>query len=372
MGSSSGAEGLLINVGLLLEGRELEPRWNVHVEVRDGVIAHVGSGFLPKAANVVDLRPGVLMPPLVNAHLHAFDYAFQEAGLELALGELVSWPHGLKHRLLRQLAQRDLEGAAFKVLSELRSQGVCASIIFCELGARGVSAAREAARRASAQAVLLGRPEEGGGVADVLAQADGLGLDSPLRYGASELEALGRSCEERGLLKATHVAEDRRSRELGDLELALEHLRPDLVVHGVHLSEEDLAALAERRVSLVACPRSNMFFGVGLPPIAKAVRAGVNLLLGTDNAGWVEPDVWREMEAAYNVARLQGGVDPREVLKAATVNASALGVGAAVEEGSRARFIVLDGSKLGVEGTHNVYATIVKRGSGGRVLLALL
>jgi len=363
-------ERLVVNVGLLLEGRELEPRRNVHVEVSDGVITHIGPGFVPKAPDVVDLRTGVLMPPLINAHLHVFDYAFQEAGLALSLEELVSWPSGLKHRLLRELTQRDLEMAALEVLSKLRPQGAYASIVFCELGARGVEVVRRAASKASVKAILLGRPEGVGDVAEALAEADGLGIDSPIRYEPSELEALRRFCEARGLLKATHIAEDRRSRELGDLERALRHLKPDLVVHGVHLSDDDLSLLAERGVSLVVCPRSNMFFGVGLPPIARALTAGVNVLLGTDNAGWVEPDVWRELEAAYNVARLQGGVDPRDVLKAATVNAQAVGVELGVAEGSRARFIVMDGSKLGIERTHHVHASIVKRGSASKLLFA--
>ncbi|RLF15979.1 MAG: hypothetical protein DRJ97_02485 [Thermoprotei archaeon] len=363
---------LLLNVGLLLEGQELEPKRNVHVEVRDGVITHIGPGFVSKALGVIDLRTGVLMPPLVNAHLHVFDYAFQEAGLALPLEELVSWPHGLKHRLLRELTQRDLEEAALKVLSKLRSQGTYISLVFCELGVKGVSIARRAALKASTQALLLGRPEGISDVADVLAQANGLGIDSPIRYKPGELEAFRELCDVRGLLKATHIAEDRRTRELGDLEQALRHLQPNLVVHGVHLSSEDLSLLAERGISLVVCPRSNMFFSAGLPPIVKALKAGVNLLLGTDNAGWIEPDMWRELEVAYNVARLQGDVDPKIILKAATVNVSAIGVKLAVSEGSRARFVVIDGSKLGIERTHNIYATIVKRGSENKILFTFL
>lgn len=358
---------MILNLGYALLGRELEVAEGVHVEVVDGVVSHVGAGYVNEA---VDLRHGVAVPALVNAHLHALDYAFLEYGAGLKLSEVVSEPHGLKHRLLSSLSADDASYACRRVFSKLLRSGVTAAIVFSELPAAIGTIKSEAAELGLA-ALVLGRPR-GVGVAEVVEGADGLGLDSPLRYSVEELEEARRVCRGRGKVVATHVAESREDYLRGDFELAFKHLDADLLVHGVHLRGEDVEALAERGKSIVACPRSNLWFGVGLPPLAEFLRRGVNVLLGTDNAGLVEPDVWRELEAAYSVARLgDPSLSAREVLKMATVNVEkvrGVGVSNAIEEGRVANFVVLDARELELARARDVYASIVKRGSAACVL----
>jgi cytosine/adenosine deaminase-related metal-dependent hydrolase len=47
---------------------------------------------------------------------------------------------------------------------------------------------------------------------------------------------------------------------------------------------------------VVVCPRSNMFFGM-VPPLARMVKAGVTVALGTDNAMIHQPDLFVEMNS---------------------------------------------------------------------------
>lgn len=359
---------MIFNLGYALLGKSLELAEGVHVEVSDGAISHIGRGHVGGA---VDLRRGLAMPTLVNAHVHVLDYAFLEYGSGMGIDEVVSEPRGLKHRLLSSLSAEEAAYACRRVFSRLLRSGVGAAVVFSELpwASRAV---REEARGVGVDVVVLSRPRGGVGVDEVLREADGLGLDSPLRYGISELAEMRRRSDAMGKLIAVHVAETEASRLRGDFELALDSLRADLVVHGTWLKEPDAEALAQRGVPLVVCPRSNMFFGVGLPPIAELLERGVALLLGTDNAGLVEPDPWREMEVAYYVARMgRAGVSAKEVLKMATVNAvevKGLGLGSAIEEGREASFVVLDAEELGIPRSRDVYATIVKRGSPAQVL----
>ncbi|HJO18290.1 MAG: amidohydrolase family protein [Vicinamibacterales bacterium] len=63
-----------------------------------------------------------------------------------------------------------------------------------------------------------------------------------------------------------------------------------IVVHGVHLSVEDLLGLSESGVTLVTCPRSNVWTGVGPPPINRFIESGVSLAVGTDSLASV-PDL---------------------------------------------------------------------------------
>lgn len=56
-----------------------------------------------------------------------------------------------------------------------------------------------------------------------------------------------------------------------------------LAVHGNYFSEEELELCARRGVSIVHCPLSHQYFGHRPFPLVAAIRAGVNLALGTDS-----------------------------------------------------------------------------------------
>jgi cytosine/adenosine deaminase-related metal-dependent hydrolase len=63
-------------------------------------------------------------------------------------------------------------------------------------------------------------------------------------------------------------------------------LRPRLtLVHGVHLTDEDMAILAAKGPTLVLCPRSNLRIGGKLPDVPALLAAGVRLAVGTDSLG---------------------------------------------------------------------------------------
>ena len=357
---------LILNVGMALVGRELEVQKKVSIEIEDGRITSIASGFRSKG---LTFKHGVAMPALVNAHMHVLDYAFQEAGLNLELSELVSEPHGLKHKLISTLNERDMRNAALRLFNKLIRQGVYKAVIFCER-LEAISLLRDAAKALGLDVTLLARPKRLNGrllIGEALDKADGLGLDSPLRYSISELEQMSSECIKRGLLKATHISEIHMTHRQGDVKLAIEHFNSDMAIHGVHLEEDDVYALSLNNVSLVLCPRSNMWFSSGLPPLRYLLKHDVNLLIGTDNAGWINPDMWRELEALFNLSRLQGlHVDPREILKIATVNIHRVkGMKAPnniLEEGLDANFIILNGEEIDLGYSQNIYASIVKRG----------
>lgn len=357
---------MIVNVGIALLGEDLELRRKVSIEFEDGIIKSIANGFRSGGPS---FRSGVALPALVNAHIHVLDYAFQEAGLNLKLSKLVSEPHGLKHKLLAKLSPRTISYAVSSLFNKLVRQGVYTAIVFCERF-EVIDCLRQASQQAGLNAVILARPKRTNStllVDEVLRNADGLGLDSPLRYDVNELVEMKHKCTEMGLFKAVHVSETPETHEKGDFKLALDFFDSDLIVHGVYLEEDEISTLSSRGVSLALCPRSNMWFSSGLPPLSELFKHSINTILGTDNAGWVNPDIWRELETLFNVSRLQGlRLDPRALLKTVTVNVNKvrnLKVPSNVlEEGSSANFIVLDGEELGLRFSRDVYASIVKRG----------
>ncbi|HYS71338.1 MAG TPA: amidohydrolase family protein, partial [Thermoplasmata archaeon] len=112
-------------------------------------------------------------------------------------------------------------------------------------------------------------------------------------------------------LFALHASE--RVRE--DVDGVLD-LRPDLLVHLTEATDGDLDRVSDAHVPVAVCPRSNAFFGKVLD-LPRMVRAGLRLFLGTDNAMVNGPSMLRELEFAWKIARLRGGVKPRAILEMA-------------------------------------------------------
>lgn len=98
-----------------------------------------------------------------------------------------------------------------------------------------------------------------------------------------------------------------------------------LVVHGVQFDEEALARLRTLGATLVTCPRSNQWVGVGYPPIERFYDSGVRVAVGTDSLASVgDLNLFSELKT---MRRLAPAVPARKLLESATVvGADALGL----------------------------------------------
>lgn len=117
-----------------------------------------------------------------------------------------------------------------------------------------------------------------------------------------------------------------------------------LVIHGVQLEDESLRRLGAIGATLVTCPRSNQWVGVGAPPIGRFYAAGVKVAVGTDSLTSVDDlNVFAELKT---MRWLAPSLPARTLLESATrVGADALGLGAelgTIEVGKRAALIAVD------------------------------
>lgn len=80
-----------------------------------------------------------------------------------------------------------------------------------------------------------------------------------------------------------------------------------IACHCVHVDDGEIAALAETGTWVTHQPRSNMNNAVGVAPVEKMLRAGVNVALGNDG---FSNQMFAEMKAAYLVHKLARR-DPR-------------------------------------------------------------
>ncbi len=75
-------------------------------------------------------------------------------------------------------------------------------------------------------------------------------------------------------------------------------------IHGVFMTAEDIALLAELDVPVVHCPRSNALLGCGMAPVPELLAQGLRVGLGTDSpASALTFDMWDEMRCAIMLAR---------------------------------------------------------------------
>jgi cytosine/adenosine deaminase-related metal-dependent hydrolase len=116
-----------------------------------------------------------------------------------------------------------------------------------------------------------------------------------------------------------------------------------LAVHGVHLTRDDVRLLASRGTSVVLCPRSNAWIGVGEAPVAMFREEGLRAALGTDSlASNADLDIFAELAALVRLAR---GLPADWILRAATLGgAEALGMASefgSIEPGKRASLLAL-------------------------------
>ena len=127
---------------------------------------------------------------------------------------------------------------------------------------------------------------------------------------------------------------------------------PGLVaVHAVHLSEQEIALLAQHGASVVHCPSSNLKLASGLAPVPSLLAKGVNVALGTDGAASNNRlDLFQEMRTAALLAKTVAddaqAMPAHAALRAATLaGARALGLEktiGSIEPGKAADLIALD------------------------------
>jgi cytosine/adenosine deaminase-related metal-dependent hydrolase len=333
--------------GTILTGRDFEPIEG-RVVVEDGRIAAV--------ERVETASTDIVCPAFVNAHTHLGDSIAKEAGGGLSLDELVAPPDGLKHRLLRAASSAELSAAMRRSLRFMESTGTAACVEFREGGVEGVETFGRAREGLDVDAVVLGREAEA-----AMHASDGFGASGARDGDFADLRAATRAA---GKTFGIHAGE----RDADDVDPALD-LDPDFLVHMVHATESQLDRVEEAAVPVVVCPRSNLVTNVGVPPV-RALTERTTVALGTDNVMLNAPSMFREMEFAAKLS----DVTAADVLRMATVNGAALagldyGV---IEEGRRAKLLVLDGDSDNLAGARDPVRAVVRRAGGTDVERVLL
>jgi cytosine/adenosine deaminase-related metal-dependent hydrolase len=366
------------------------------VSLERGRIAAVGTA---RDGDVVDLGRAVILPGLVNAHTHLeLSYLHQVIPPSPQFGQWVrtvmatrqQYPDPADSRIVEP-ARRAIEAAraagtalvgdisnTLVTVPLLREAALPAQVFYELLGftepdpVGRVRAARARMNEvAGVSAGVPARPEALAKAGDIRIS---LAPHAPYSVSAALFQAIRADLDAHpDAVSSVHLGEPPDEIELlrhgtGAIRTVLEDLgrwpsdwRPPgvspveyltglgvldsrmLVVHGVQFDGEDLTTLRTIGATLVACPRSNAYVGVGPPPLEVFYAMDVDVAFGTDSLASVDDlNLFAELAEAR---RLAPRVRARRLLESATLTgARALGRErdfGSIEVGKRAALITV-------------------------------
>ena len=312
----------------------------------------------------LEFPDGILVPGFVNPHTHLENTHF--AGVIRKPLPFNKWLLQMV-RLVRSQSFEDALVAARDGIKQLVKFGVTCVGEFSRLGASFI-ALREAKLRGVVfkEFICLDDDETEKHLRELnewleASKPEGnsllsaaLGPHAPYTVTPFAFKRVLELAERRNLRLCTHAAESLHERKLieqrkgvwrwwlskvlRDAPLGLSPIRylewlgvlhsKTLLVHCVQVDDTDVTILAERKVWVVHCPRSNSNLRVGTMPLAKMLSAGINVCLGTDGLASVDSlSPLDEIRFAIKLARehpqIYPALPPDRWLRMVTLDAAA-------------------------------------------------
>ncbi|MGW3444374.1 amidohydrolase family protein [Streptomyces sp. NPDC001076] len=366
-----------------------------HVDILvDGeTIAAVGETIEAPDAEVVDFSGRILIPGLVNAHLHTWQTALRSAGADWTLMEYLTHLHGecVGHYTPADMHISNLAGALNQINCGTTTVGD-----WCHnaLSPEHADAAVEGLLQAGIRAVFLhGTPYRSPETPHPLAEIDRL-LDGPVRehalltlgmalqgpqYSSPETAAADfRAGAERGLVVSMHQSGGEPSP--GWEAVCNAELFSPLtnVVHGADLPADWLKTLVEAGVTFTTTPENELGQGHGTPITGSLLSLDAAPSLGTDidtavpgtvlTAARIALAHQRSLDHAHHrqttgMYANTPSVTGKQALAWATVEgAKALGLAdkvGRIEAGMQADLVAVDARALNLWPAHDPVATVL-------------
>ena len=304
----------------------------------DGVIEHVARWDGDEVDD--DLRPQVLLPGFVDAHVH---YP-QTRIVGRASGPLLSWLTSTTFPEEARFADPlYAEEAADEFVARLAAAGTTCAFVYGSSHDGATHALLRALGRTGTKAIagpvwmdddapvaLLRPASASAALVDGLAPPPGIEIAVVPRFALSctpeALALAGRTAARGGRWISTHLSETveerRRSVErfaapdpLAILERAGLVGPRTVLAHCVHLTSSEWDRLAKARAIVAHCPDSNDFLGSGGMPIREVLDRGIRIAIGSDVGAGRTFRIPRILCAAYDNALRQGvALSPERLL----------------------------------------------------------
>jgi len=321
-----------------------------HVVTVDGtgVITSVAPASAAATADTTLPTTSVLLPGVIDTHIHAPQWPQLATGLDIALEQ---WLLDYTFPLEARYADTDFARSVWdRMVPELLSRGTTTAVYYSSIHEPGTTALAEMCvfrgQRAFVGRVAMdhpnGTPEwyrdadantaiaaSHRSIEAIRSLAGAGGLVQPIitpRFIPACTDALlmglGELAEATGVLVQTHCSEndwqhryviDRHDRTDVSSLLRFGLVRDHTVLaHACHLTDDDVDTLVDVGAGVAHCPLSNSYFANAVFPASRYLRRGLRVGLGTDIAGGPGGSVLNECGHAVTSSRmLEDGVDSR-------------------------------------------------------------
>lgn len=332
----------------------LEVLDNVLITVGDdGVIRTIEAANVGDSADLELPSTTVLLPGLIDTHIHAPQWPQLGTGLDLPLDRwLFDYTFPLEARFVDEAFATTVWN---DMVPSLLSVGTTTAVYYGSIHGPATTALAQACldhgQRAFIGRVAMDHPEgtpewyrDPSPSAAIEASAASVDHIRALTDAADDragqrvqpiltprfipacsdalLQGIGELAESTGLLVQTHCSEndwehhnviDRfgcsDTEALSRFGLIRDHT---VLAHGVHLGVDDRQHLVDTGAGVAHCPLSNIYFGDAVFPARQSIEMGLRIGLGTDIAGGPDSSVLRNCGQAVSSARmLEDGVDPK-------------------------------------------------------------
>ena len=318
----------------------LEVRPGQYLVCEDGLVAGVFE-TLPERLEgipVHDHGGRLILPGLVDLHVHASQYAYRGLGMDM---ELLDWLEENAFPEEARFAEQEYAAAAYRVFTdELTRSATTRACIFATVHRPATLLLMELMEKAGLRG-FVGKLNMDSNCPDYLRETTEESLAETRRWleesagfsavrpvitprfipSCSEklMNGLGELQRQFGAAMQSHLSEN-----LSEIEW-VKQLRPKarfygegysqpglfggecptVMAHCIWSGEEERALMRERGVFLAHCPQSNMNVSSGIAPVRTWLNEGQKAGLGSDVAGGAHLSIFRAMTDAIQCSKLR-------------------------------------------------------------------
>jgi guanine deaminase len=320
---------------------EMEYVNNGYLVCEQGVSAGVFEELPEKYKNykLIDYKNKIIIPGLVDLHVHAPQYAFRGFGMDL---ELLDWLN--QYTFIEEAKYSDMEYAkkAYSIFTEdLKKSATTRACIFATVHVDGTIALMELLENTRLQC-MVGKVNMNRNATKMLLEESTecsvldtldwiqkskrfhniLPIITPRFIPSCSddlMLKLSTMQKEFGLCYQSHLSENPSElqwvKELCPSSLsysdaydklgAFSSNNKTVMAHCVYLSEEEMELLKRKEVFIAHCPESNVNLASGIAPIRKYIDKNIKVGLGSDVAAGSSLSIFQAMKEAIQVSKLR-------------------------------------------------------------------
>lgn len=388
---------VLKDILAILPNGEKDEVKKTSIYIEGNRIAAIGEepeGFL--AEKVIDGQDRLVIPGLINCHTHSYMAFMRNIADDLSF---MDWLFGTIDPIEQQMTDEDTYwGACLAIIEMIKSGTTCFNDMQMNIH-QTTRAVKESGMRAVISRGLIGSGHDEAGQMrlrqayeekDAAKDCDRLsfmlGPHAPYTCDDGFMRVVSEEAKKNGMRIHVHLSESvseieqiREKYGMTPIEMADRNGLfdvPAIAAHCVQVTDEDIAILKGKKVSVVTNPASNMKLGNGFAPIGKMLEMGVNVCLGTDGAASNNSlNMFRELGLLTlihkGVNKTPQCISAREGFRIATINgARALGLEeetGSIEAGKKADLAILDLNTPSLTPRNNLIAGLSYSANGSEV-----